>query len=149
MLEKDLTSSYPRSVKEKVLGVVMVARTIDKGLGHANGTVGEYSYDCPMDKKLFAAFGIDSGALLDVLKKAKSEADIVAYLKPFVAKKSAAEIEAFNNEFLAGKPEPGSEGEAYFLELRNQVAPDRTDVTRWADLLDLDEKREVPKQVAA
>jgi hypothetical protein len=29
------------------------------------------------------------------------------------------------------------------------VAPDRTDVTSWADLLDLDEKRPVPQRVAA
>jgi hypothetical protein len=34
----------------------------------------------------------------------------------------------------------------YFLKLRNEAAPDRTDVTTWADLLDLDEKRTVPKR---
>jgi hypothetical protein len=30
--------------------------------------------------------------------------------------------------------------------MRNAVAPDRTDVTAWPDLLDLDEKREVPRR---
>lgn len=35
-----------------------------------------------------------------------------------------------------------------FLELRHEVAPDRDDVTAWADLLSLDEKRQVPKRVA-
>jgi hypothetical protein len=49
---------------------------------------------------------------------------------------------------LQHKPGPGSEGEAYFLSLRNSVAPDRTDVTTWADLLDLDEKRHVPQRTA-
>jgi hypothetical protein len=33
--------------------------------------------------------------------------------------------------------------------MRGEVAPDRTDVTAWADLLDLDEKRAVPHRVAA
>ncbi len=46
-------------------------------------------------------------------------------------------------------PEPGSDGEKYFLELRGEVAPDRTDVTAWPDLLDLDEKRAVPKRAVA
>lgn len=148
MLKKDLTTSYPRSVKDKVLGVVQLGRAIDKGIALANGTQGEYNYDCPLDRAVFGALGVDGNALLDVIKKAQSEAEVVAYVKPFVEKKSAAEIEAFNTTFLARKPEPGSDGEAYFLELRGQVAPDRTDVTTWADLLDLDEKREVPKRAA-
>ena len=90
---------------------------------------------------------LDGDALLDVIKNAQSESEIEAYLKPFVGKKSAAEIAAFNTEFLSHEPEPGSDGEKYFLGLRNDVAPSRTDVTKWADLLDLDEKREVPQRV--
>jgi hypothetical protein len=36
-----------------------------------------------------------------------------------------------------------------FNELRAKVAPDRTDVTTWPDLLDLDEHRSVPKRTGA
>lgn len=143
----DLTKDYPRSVHEKVLGVVQIARTIDKGKAAAYGNLGEYNYDCPMDKALFAFLGVDGAQLLDVIKNAKSDADVEAYLKPFVDKKSAAEIEDWNHEWLTHKPEgPSLE---YFLNLRNQVAPERTDVTAWADLLDLDEKRPVPIRSAA
>jgi hypothetical protein len=149
MLKKDLTTSYPRSVRDKVLGVVMLGRAIDKGIAFANGANGEYNYNCPMDKGIFGFLGVDSDALLDVIKKAKNESEIEAYLKPFADKKSAAEIEQFNTEFLKRAPEPGSDGEKYFLNLRSQVAPDRTDVTTWPDLLDLDEKREVPRRAAA
>ena len=59
----------------------------------------------------------------------------------------AAEIKAFNDEFLSHGPQAGSDGEKYFLNMRNDVAPDRTDVTTWPDLLDLDEKRDVPQRV--
>ena len=144
----DLTKTYPRSVREKHLGLVQVARTIDKGKAEAAGTAGEYRYDCPMDKHLFEFLGIDAGGLLDAIESAKSDADIDAYLKPFIAKKSASEIEAFNTEWLEHGPSAGSDAEKYFLELRSQVAPDRTDVTNWPDLLDLDEKRPVPRRVA-
>ncbi|HZO93343.1 MAG TPA: DUF5069 domain-containing protein [Candidatus Baltobacteraceae bacterium] len=149
MLHKDLTTSYPRSVRDEYLGVVQLGRAVDKGIALANGLNGEYNFDCPMDKGVFAFLGIDGNALLEVIKNAKSESEIESYLKPFVAKKSADEIRAFNDEFLTHGPAPGSDSEKYFLEMRGQLAPDRTDVTSWADLLDLDEKRTVPQRVAA
>jgi hypothetical protein len=149
MLKRDLTTSYPRSVREPYLGVVQLGRAVDKGIATANGANGEYNFDCPMDKGVFDFLGIEGPALLETIKRAQSESEIESYLRPFVEKKTPSELEAFNAEFLEHAPEPGSPGESYFLELRGQVAPDRTDVTRWADLLDLDEKREVPRRVAA
>ena len=147
MLKRDLTTTYPRSVRDKVAGVVQVGRAIDKGIAHANGLNGEYNYDCPMDKGVFGFLGIDGNALLDVIKNAQSESEIEAYVKPYVAKKTPQEIEAFNQEFLSHGPQPGSDAEKYFLELRDQAGPGRTDVTTWPDLLDLDEKRNVPQRV--
>jgi hypothetical protein len=145
MLKFDLTSSYPRSVRDKVLGVVQLGRAIDKGIATANGTNGEYHYNCPMDKDVFAFLNIDADALMDVLKKAQSQDEIVAYVKPYVEKKSAAEIEAFNAEFLTHGPNDATK--QYFADTLKAVAPHRTDITTWADLLDLDEKRTVPERV--
>ncbi|HEV3086572.1 MAG TPA: DUF5069 domain-containing protein [Candidatus Elarobacter sp.] len=147
MLKRDLTSSYPRSVRDEYLGVVQLGRAVDKGIATANGLNGEYNYDCPMDNGVFGFLGVDGKVLLDVIKNAQSESEVEAYLKPFVDKKSPAEIKAFNDEFLTHGPEPGSPGHEYFLNLRNECAPDRTDVTTWPDLLDLDEKRNVPQRV--
>jgi hypothetical protein len=139
----DLTTTYPRSVHAKWQGVVQLGRAIDKGRAVAHGNIGEYHYNCGMDQAVFAFLGIDHAKLLDVIKNAKSEADIEAFTRPYVAGKSAEEITRWNREWL--RHEPDNEGSrTAFLELRKQVAPDRTDVTAWADLLDLDEKREVP-----
>ncbi len=145
----DLTKDYPRSVHEKFAGVVMLGRATDKGKAKAAGTQGEYNYSCPMDQAVFGFLGINDEDYLNKIRHAKSDADIEAYAKEFVSKKSPAEIEEFNRTFVTRSPEPGSEGEEYFLGLRNQVAPQRTDVTAWADLLDLDEKRTVPERVPA
>ena len=149
MLKRDLTTSYPRSVREKLFGVVQLGRAIDKGTATANGLNGEYNYDCPMDKGVFDFLGIDGNVLLDVIKNAQSESEVEAYVKPFVDKKSPQELEHFNAEFLSHGPQAGSDAEKYFLSLRGEVAPDRTDVTTWPDLLDLDEKRDVPRRVLA
>ena len=140
----DLTQTYPRSVHEKLLGLVQIGRTLDKGKAAAHGNVGEYHYNCSMDQAVFGFLGIDHEALLDVIKNAKDDAQIEAYVKPFIDKKSPAEVEAWNREWVTHKPEGKSL--EYFLELRNQLAPDRTDVTSWPDLLDLDEKRTVPRR---
>jgi hypothetical protein len=145
----DLTTSYPSSVREKLLGIVQLKRTIDKGKAAAINKLGEYNYDCPMDKHLFEWLGISGEDLLDVTKSAKSDDEIIEYVAPYVHAKSDEEIEAFNADWLAHAPDPGSPGEEYFKNLLAGVAPDRTDVTAWADLLDLDEKREVPRRVAA
>jgi len=144
----DLTTSFPRSVHEKIAGVVMIARTVDKAKAKAHGNIGEYHYNCPMDAGVFSFLGIDHEKFLHEVSTAKDDRAIEAYVKSFADKKTAAEIADFNSHFVAYAPEPGSDGEKYFLDLRNSVAPDRTDVTVWADLLDLDEKRPVPKRAA-
>jgi Domain of unknown function (DUF5069) len=140
----DLTTSYPRSVHDKLFGLVQIGRTIDKAKGAASGKLGDYHYNCPMDQAVFAFLGIDHEALLDVVKNAKSDSEIESYVKSFVDRKSPQEIETWNREYVTRKPE--GESLKYFLELRSAVAPDRTDVTSWPDLLDLDEKRTVPKR---
>lgn len=142
----DLTTGYPASVKTKLHGIVQLQRAIDKGKALAAGKVGEYSYDCPMDKAVFEFLGITADGLLNVIKT-KSDAEVSDYVSTFVHKKSPAEIDAWNTQWLSHRPDPGSDGEKYFLGLRNQLAPDRTDVKNWADLLDLDEKRQVPVAV--
>jgi hypothetical protein len=142
----DLTKTYPRSVHEKLFGIVQLQRTIDKGKALALGNVGEYHYNCSMDQAVFAFLGIDHEELLSVIKNAKSDAEIEAYVKPFIDKKTPAEVERWNREWVTRKPE--GESLEYFLNLREQIAPDRTDVTNWPDLLDLDEKRTVPKREA-
>jgi hypothetical protein len=143
----DLTKTYPRSVHEKWLGIVQLGRALDKGKAKAFGNLGEYSYDCPMDKAVFDFLGMDGEEFLNVIKNAKSDAEIETYAKQFVEKKPPSEIERFNREWVTRKPE-GEKWE-FFQQLRSQVAPDRTDVTSWADLLDLDEKRPVPERQAA
>lgn len=143
----DLTQTYPCSVHKKMLGVVQLARTIDKGKAKAFGNLGDYHYDCPMDKALFEFLGMNADELLGVIKNAKSDAEIEAYCKQFTDKKSPGEIERWNHEWVTRKPE--GQSLEYFLQLRNEVAPDRSDVTSWADLLDLDEKRSVPRRETA
>ena len=138
----DLTKSAPRSVSEKMLGIVQLARATDKAKAVAHGNVGEYHYDCPMDQGLFEFLDMNSKEFLNVVKEAKSDSEIEAYAQRFVSRKDPASIEAFNKKWLSESPT--GESLKHFQELRAKIAPQRTDVTTWPDLLDLDEGRTVP-----
>jgi Domain of unknown function (DUF5069) len=142
------TTTLPRSVHEKYLGIVQLARTIDKAKMVGNGTIGEYRYNCPMDQSLFTEFGLDakmlSKAVAQDAQNGGSASAVEAYVKPLVQNRSALDIERFNRDTLGRKPT--GESLTAFNELRAKIAPDRTDVTTWPDLLDIDEHRVVPKR---
>lgn len=140
----DLTKHYPRSAKHKMLGLVSLARTIDKARAFNAGTLGDYDYDCPHDKPLFEFLGTDGKTFADRVAELKTDERIAQWIESeFLSKKTPEEIEAFNRDRMRWHPEPGSHGETYFKNLREQVAPGRDDIATWFDVLDLDEKRPV------
>ncbi|MDQ6780045.1 MAG: DUF5069 domain-containing protein [Candidatus Eremiobacteraeota bacterium] len=145
----DLTKQSPRSVSEKLAGLVMLARAVDKARAYKAGTLGEYNYDCGMDNKVFAFLGTTDQAFADRAEQL-SDRDIEKWVREsFLAHKSADEIDRYNTEFLERRPEPGTDSEKYFTSMRDSIDRSRTDITTWAQLLDLDEKRDVPQRKAA
>jgi|SRR5580692_7878561 hypothetical protein len=77
----DLTKNAPRSVKETMLGIVQLARTTDKAKAVVDGQVGEYHYDCPMDRALFDFLAMDPKRFLDAVKAAENDSETEAYAK--------------------------------------------------------------------
>ena len=146
----DLTKTYPRSVRDRFAGIVQIGRTTDKARAYRAGTVGEYHYNCGMDKAVFEFLGIDDHEAYADRAVSMDDASLERWLTDtYIAKKSKAEIDRWNREWLEHGPEPGSDGEKFFVELRDQIAPGRRDVRSWPDLLDLDEHRDVPERAAA
>jgi hypothetical protein len=143
----DLTKSSPRSVGETMLGIVQLARATDKAKALAHGTIGEYKYDCSMDRGLFDYLGMDSKAYLQVVRDAKNDTEIETYANTYVSKKDSRSIENFNKKWLSSVPT--GESLTHFEELRSKIAPSRTDVVSWSDLLDLEEGRTVPHRAPA
>lgn len=143
----DLTQTTPRSVREKLLGLVQLARTIDKAKASAHGELGEYEYPSTMDEGLFEFLGMKASDFLQFIKVAKSDAEIESYTRGFVEKKSPDEIASFNQRWMASTPK--GESLERFTALRAKIAPERTDVTSWPDLLDLDESRSVARREPA
>lgn len=139
----DLTTHFPRSPRERLAGIAMLRRTIDKARSHLDGKLGEYIFDCPMDKQLFATLGIDAGTFLEAVRKASTDEEVLAELKGKWRSPSADEIRAHNDAIEHWKPKSEA-GKQHFDEQRQKLAPNRPDITTWTDLIDIEEGRLAP-----
>jgi Domain of unknown function (DUF5069) len=140
----DLTTTTPRSAKDKLAGIVSFKRTLDKAKAYNEGHLGEYDYDCPHDKPLFEFLGTNGEEFARKVKELGTDEAIANWAQSeFLSTKTPAEIEAFNAERMRWHPDPGSHSAEYFENLRAKVAPGRPEIVTWFDLLDLDEGRQV------
>jgi hypothetical protein len=135
----DLSRVYPRSPKQLLGGYAHLARMLDKARAKAAGTLGEYIYPCPLDQALLEFLGLDADAVFDVAEQGTDD-EVVRWVRERATPRSAQDIAAWNQSFFARTPTDQKKLQ-YFLETRNRIAPHRTDVTTWVDLLDLEEGR--------
>ena len=140
----DLSKTYPRSPREKLAGYIHLPRMIDKCRATLAGTEGDYIYPCPMDQRLLDFAGITAKQFSKAVSE-KDDAAVAEWFKKTAKKHGHAEIEQWNEKFLTRGPDT-DEKKAYFKQQLDAIDPTRTDITSWADLLDMDEKRSVPKR---
>ena len=138
----DLNRNFPRSPRERLAGYAHLARMADKARAKAAGTPGEYIYPCPLDEMLLEFLGVSSEDFLEAAASG-TDVDLADWIARRGARRSPGEIRDWNRAFLARKPR-NEESRRRFLEIRGRIAPGRTDVTAWPDLLDLEEGRAVP-----
>jgi hypothetical protein len=138
----DLKTTFPRSPREMMGGLVHLPRMIDKARAKGAGKLGEYIYPCPLDRLLLDFLGIRDDAFFKTVQD-NDDYGVLRWVLHIAQQMTPDEIEAWNRSFLERRPER-EDSKKRFLEIRNRVAPDRTDVTAWPDLLDLEEGREVP-----
>lgn len=143
----DLRIQYPRSVRDRLGGYVHLARMIDKCQAKLAETLGDYIFPCPLDQQLLDFLGISADQFLEAVE-GRSDEDIVAWLARHAKSYTPEEVEAWNRMMLARGPDT-EEKWAFFRQVRNAIDPTRTDITTWADLLDLEEERPVPLRSSA
>ena len=138
----DLTQMYPQSPRERSSGYVHIGRMMDKARAKAAGTLGEYIYPCPLDQILLEFLGITADIFYEAVQE-YDDREMPVWLQQNTQTRSPEELENWNRTFLNREPS-SEESRKRFLGIRNRIAPHRTDITTWADLLDLEEGREVP-----
>ena len=136
----DLIKNFPRSPYEKVDDYMMLGRTIDKAHATLQWLLGEYMYDCPLDKRLFGFLGISAHQLLELVENSENDEDVVDLLKTIQVERNTEEIKQFNDQILESGPND-DESQVYFERLRQKHAPDRPDISSWFDIIEAEEGR--------
>ena len=139
----DLTKQYPRGPRERLAGVAMLARTIDKARAQLAGTLGEYIFNCPMDRQLFGTLGVTADEFLDMVSRSPDDIAVVAWLRGRNAALEGEAIDTHNRAIENWAPK-SPEGRERFARERDAIAPGRTDITTWTDLIDVEEGRLAP-----
>ncbi len=139
---KDLTKEYPRSSRDLLGGFVHLARMIDKARAREAGINGDYIFPCPLDKALLSFLEVTEQDFAHAAKT-RTDALVLEWLAVNARPRSKKQIELWNQQILGRGPNDDAQWR-YFTKSREAIDPSRTDIVTWIDLLDLEERREVP-----
>lgn len=138
----NLINDYPRSPNDRLLGIPMLPRTIDKARAKLAGTLGEYIYGekSSFDMAMLDFLGLSPEQFLDGVRQSPDDAAMLAWLDKHGRKIAPAEIEKFAETFLNDGDDEADR--ARFAERRAKLPTHvQPRVKGWTDLLDVAEGR--------
>ena len=135
----DLSKNFPRSPKQKIAGLVQLARMIDKGRAYKTKKLADYIYPCPLDKIILNFLRVDAETFAKMVLD-KKDNEISNWAEGLIKSKSSNDISFINKQILDRKPDT-QDRLKFFNEIRDKIDPSRSDIITWVDLLDLEEGR--------
>jgi hypothetical protein len=139
MTTLDLTKQPPRPPQFKLGGYVHLARAIDKCRAMLVNKIGEYHYDCPVDKMLFTFKNISADELKKVVESKKTDEQIVEWINSVGDKKTQAQIDAWSKEMIERSPYNRPDGKEWFVNVCKPLNIDPANSTLF-DYLNADDK---------
>lgn len=139
----DLTKEAPRSPRIRIGNFVQLSRTIDKCRALLWGNIGEYDYDCELDKTLFDWKGITGDALKAYIAEGHSDMEIFEWVRANGIPKSDFEIMKWSGIAQGNKYQDDPEGKEWLKKQieRLHIPEDST----LFDYLDADDKASFKK----
>ncbi len=141
----DLSKVFPRSPKQKIAGLVHLGRMIDKARAYKEKKLADYIYPCPLDNIILNFLCIEADTFANITVEKKEE-EISNWVKGLIKSKTPNDLVLINKIILEKKPD-SEDRLQYYNKTRDKIDPSRSDVTTWADLMDLEEGR-FPKKVS-
>lgn len=80
-LALDLRQKEPRSPSEALGGFKKAARTLDKCRASLVGTVGEFQFNCPMDRQFFSASGLAAEDFRSMVATGASDEEVGNWIR--------------------------------------------------------------------
>ena len=135
----DLTKQPPRSPRCRLGGYALLPRALDKCRAELSGKNGEYHYNCPLDQHFMNFVGLDADKLKEAVASGKSDGEVLDWINANSAhRRTAVEIVQWSAWRDQAAP-ADHESRAFFNSIHEKIAPNRTDISSWSDLLDLED----------
>jgi hypothetical protein len=138
----DLTKDKPRSPRERLLGIPMLPRTIDKARAVLSDMLGDYIFGekSSFDMAVLHYLGLTPAGFLEGVRVSPDDKAMSLWLAIHARKTTPEEAEVFATDFLND-----GDDDADRARFRDRVAKlpanVRDRVKGWADLLDVAEGR--------
>ena len=131
----DLSEQAPHSPRERLGGFAIACRAVDKCRASLAGTLGDYHYDCPLDKQLFSFKGITGDQFTAAVKTAKNYDEVGTWLLNHGTEKTPPEIEDWSDDQEGNSLMKNPEKRAYFIEDCHRLGldPNKTTTFDWLE----------------
>ncbi len=127
-------------MRQRLGGLVLLPRILDKGRATLAKINGEYNYNSPTDQHLVRFLGIDLEVLSKELAKGKGDGEILEWVMGnSKTSRTPWEISAWSSYMETRGPGSDAESLASFAEYIGQHTKTREDIKSWFDALDLDD----------
>ena len=113
---KDLSKEPPRSPHYRIHDYVILARTLDKCRASINKTLGDYHFNCPLDKILFEFKGIDPEDFLKLVESGAGDEEIGGWLDKNGTVHTAGDISDWSKKLEAYLPYQNPDKKSWFIE---------------------------------
>ncbi|MBM3824973.1 MAG: DUF5069 domain-containing protein [Verrucomicrobia bacterium] len=139
MKAPDLTKQPPRSPRVRLGGVAILPRMLDKARALLAGTQGDYKFGCPLDQRCLDFLGVEAEALKKFVAGGQGDGAVLDWIKSqSKSYPDDASIAAWST-FEEQRAPSQLDSREYFHSTHQTIAPARTDLMTWFDLLDLDD----------
>ena len=135
---KDLTNEAPRSPRLRVGGYAILGRTIDKCRALVAGNIGEFHFDCPLDRTLFGFKGIRGEDFRAQIEQGRSDEEIIEWLNQSGEEKTPAQIRRWSEKMEASSLHDDLEKRDFFVEETKKLGldPEKTTTFEWLEIDD-------------
>ena len=121
IIARDLTKEAPHSPRKRVAGFAIASRAVDKCQASMAGKLGEYRYDCPLDKMLFNFKGITGDQFKTAVQASTDYEQVGVWLQANGTPKTELEIKTWSDEMEAASLMKNPEKRSFFIQSCSQL----------------------------
>ena len=139
---KNLNVEPPRSPYEKIADHVFAARTLDKCRSNLAGTLGEYEFNCKLDRRWFDFTGINVIDFMEFVATGADDDEVDRWIREYSVARERVQIVQWNNQMrelrISELPE---RSQVYIEDLLSSIVPSGRSPATLFEVFEVDEGR--------